>query len=108
MGNQDGTDHKDVHLEAVWLFLGFFFCSGKAYFFNRALMSFYSHSLEDMWQELDTACLGLVVVGIVFGISVFIQNSLFTFLQEHFFVSFLDPARIPKQRTLYYGKNRHR
>lgn len=54
----------------------------QAYFFNRALMSFYSHSLEDMLQELDTACLGLVVVGIVFGISVFIQNSLFTFLQE--------------------------
>ena len=68
----------------IWRPLCFFleFCRGEAYFFNRALMSFYSHSLEDMLQELDTACLGLVVVGIIFGISVFIQNSLFTFLQE--------------------------
>lgn len=84
-------------------FLGVF-CRGKAYFFNRALMSFYSHSLEDMLQELDTACLGLVVVGIVFGISVFIQNSLFTFLQEQLFVSFLDPVRIPKQRAPSHGE----
>jgi len=54
----------------------------QAYFFNKALGSFYSHSLEEMLKELDKACLGLVVVGIVFGIAILIQNSLFTLLQE--------------------------
>ena len=80
MGNHDGTDHEHVHLEAVMSFLGVLPRQGL--FLQSRLDELYSHSLEDMLQELDTACLGLVVVGIIFGISVFIQNSLFTFLQE--------------------------
>ena len=59
-----------------------FWVRTEAYFFNCALMSFYAHSLDDMLPDLDAACLGLVVVGIVFGIAVFIQNSLFTFMQD--------------------------
>ena len=54
----------------------------KAYFFNLALMSYYAHSLNEMLPQLDRACLGLILVGVVFGICVFVQNSLFVYIQE--------------------------
>ena len=54
----------------------------QAYFFNRALLSFYSHSLDEMLKQLDAACLGLVVVGVAFGLGVFFQNSCFTYMQD--------------------------
>eukprot|EP00913_Durusdinium_trenchii_P018726 g17596.t1 len=54
----------------------------QAYFFNRAILSFYSESLEEMLKQLDAACIGLLLVGLVFGVGVFLQNSLFTYMQE--------------------------
>lgn len=53
----------------------------QAYFFNRAILSFYSESLEEMLKQLDAACIGLLLVGLVFGVGVFLQNSLFTYMQ---------------------------
>jgi len=57
---------------------------GEAFFFNQAIMALFEgiHDLEAMFQRLDQAVLCLTLVGLASGIATFLQNSIFTYIQE--------------------------